>query len=145
MIEPFVQTFQVGDSLTEVTRIQDLLGAIWDEHGLPPENESDASLMVEEVLTNILRHGRHDGQACNIEMTLSCDAQGFEIHVSDTAAPYDPLARPDPDVTLSLENRRPGGLGVFMVKRLADQIAYQYVNGRNHLRIGKRFSGCKAD
>jgi sigma-B regulation protein RsbU (phosphoserine phosphatase) len=59
--------------------------------------------------------------------------------VSDSAGEYNPLARADPDLTLPLEQRRPGGLGVFLVKQLADEVSYERREGRNHLRFLKRF------
>ena len=55
----------------------------------------------------------------------------------DKGVPYDPLAADDPDTTLSAEERGIGGLGIFMVKKSMDEIAYRYENGRNILSIRK--------
>ncbi len=57
----------------------------------------------------------------------------------DQGVPYDPLAKADPDVGLSLEEREAGGLGIFMVKKTMDEISYEYREGQNILKIKKRF------
>ena len=55
----------------------------------------------------------------------------------DNGVPYDPLAKADPDTTLSAEERDFGGLGIFMVKKTMDEIAYEYKDGQNILVIKK--------
>ncbi len=57
---------------------------------------------------------------------------------ADRGVPYDPLAKPDPDVTLPAEKRRIGGLGVYMVKQMADNVRYEYHDGQNILTVRKR-------
>ena len=57
----------------------------------------------------------------------------------DNGTPYDPLAKADPDTTLSVEERDIGGLGIYMVKKTMDDISYEYRNGQNILRIKKKF------
>ena len=57
----------------------------------------------------------------------------------DRGVPYDPLAKPDPDVTLDAEHRSVGGLGVYMVKQTMDEVRYAYEDGQNVLTMVKRF------
>ena len=59
------------------------------------------------------------------------------ITLIDSGKPYDPLAKPDPDVTLSAEERPIGGLGIFMVKKTMDDVTYEYKDGKNILSIKK--------
>ena len=58
----------------------------------------------------------------------------------DSGMPYNPLQKEDPDITLSVEERQIGGLGIYMVKKTMDEIFYQYKNGQNHLTIKKKMS-----
>jgi anti-sigma regulatory factor (Ser/Thr protein kinase) len=55
----------------------------------------------------------------------------------DRGTPYDPLAKEDPDITLSIEERQIGGLGIFMVKKSMDDVAYEYSDGQNILTLTK--------
>ncbi len=57
----------------------------------------------------------------------------------DNGIPYDPLAKDNPDITLSVEERDVGGLGIYMVKKTMDDISYEYKDGQDILRIKKKF------
>ena len=58
-------------------------------------------------------------------------------YVADSGVPFDPLARPDPDVTLSSKERKIGGLGIYMMKQTMDDVSYEYSNGENVLTMKK--------
>ncbi len=66
------------------------------------------------------------------------DPLTVEITFIDQGKPYDPLAKSDPDVTLSAEERQIGGLGIYMVKKSMDDVRYRYERGRNILTIQKK-------
>jgi len=140
MIEPFAKTIAVNDDVKEVGRIQDDLAALWSQYELPPAAENVVSLALEEVLSNVLRHSRVEGRSADVRVTFTIHPSWFEFEVSDSAPPFNPLLQPDPDLDRPLEERRPGGLGIFLVKRLADYIAYDRSGRRNHLRFRKFFS-----
>jgi anti-sigma regulatory factor (Ser/Thr protein kinase) len=139
MTTPYTRTIEVGDDLSEVGRVQEELSNLWENRELPPEMEMAVSLGLEEVLSNVLRHGAADGRSREIRVMFQIDDRGFEFEVSDSASAYDPLSRPDPNLDLSLEERTPGGLGVYLVKQFADELAYERRNGRNCLRFRKLF------
>ena len=63
----------------------------------------------------------------------------FIVSVADTGIPYNPLNTPDPDQHKPLRDRVRGGYGIYMVRKLMDQLSYSYVNGQNILRITKEF------
>src|SRR5262249_8114123 len=140
MMEPYQQIIPVRDDLTEVGRVQEELNELWTTRSLPPDIEPSVSLALEEVLSNVLRHGASNGSS-RIQGVFRVDTEGFEFEVSDAAPEYNPLTRPDPDVNLPLHERRPGGLGVYIVKQLADELSYERLEGRNRLRFRKFFSG----
>ena len=66
-----------------------------------------------------------------------------EQWLKDNGVPYDPLAKADPDITLSAEERQIGGLGIFLVKKNMDDVKYEYVNGSNILTLKKGLRGEK--
>jgi serine/threonine-protein kinase RsbW len=94
---------------------------------------------VDEVLSNILRHG--GGTA--IEISFRREANIAEITVEDDGAPFDPANWPAPDVQSSLEARRPGGLGIALVKGLIEDIDYRR-GERNVLTLRTRIAGTRA-
>ena len=97
------------------------------------------TLMLEEVFVNIAHYAYpdHDGDA---EIILSKNNDAIEMTFKDQGIPYDPLKKEDPDVTLSAAERAIGGLGIFLVKKNADDVSYEHTDGYNVLKITKKIS-----
>ena len=94
-------------------------------------------LAVEEIFVNIA----HYAYTPNIGMAgITVETQGDSVLITfeDSGVPYDPLAKEDPDVTLSAQDRRVGGLGIFMVKKSMDDVRYAYIDGKNILTLEKK-------
>lgn len=95
-------------------------------------------LYVEEIFVNVA----HYAYAPNIgDIEISCEVFADKIRVTfiDEGKNYNPLDKPDPDVTLSAAEREIGGLGIFMTKKLTDKIEYEYKDGKNILITEKNF------
>lgn len=129
---------QVRNDLREVSRTSEILSAFWAERQLPSEAEMDATLALEEILSNVIRHGCDKDRDYDIRVRISLNGGSYQLEISDDATPYNPLLRPDPNLDLPLEKRTPGGLGVFLVKQLADELHYDHQNGRNILTFRKK-------
>ena len=93
---------------------------------------------VEELFVNISSYAYDPkiGTAV-VQVSVHNEPLSVEITFIDNGKPYDPLAKPDPDVTLDAEQRQIGGLGIFMVKKSMDDVQYEYKDGRNILTIKK--------
>jgi serine/threonine-protein kinase RsbW len=102
----------------------------------------DLELAVDEVVTNIIVHG-YQGAPGDIRIEVQPRAGGLEVVIKDHAPLFDPSRAPDPDLALPLEQRKPGGLGIVLVRGLMDGIIYTpgITNG-NELTLIKR---CPAD
>ena len=85
-------------------------------------------LAVEEIFVNIANYAYRPVRENPLEVTLT---------FLDSGAPYDPLAKEDPDITLDVKDRQIGGLGIFLVKQTMDDVKYEYKNGRNILTLTK--------
>ena len=97
-------------------------------------------IAVEELFVNIANYAYGDqvGQAM-IQLQEEHDPEGISITFIDEGMPFDPLAKPDPDVTLGAMDRSVGGLGIYMVKKSMDDMKYRYEDNRNILTIRKNF------
>jgi serine/threonine-protein kinase RsbW len=137
MPDVLTQTHQVKNDLAEVSRMNEVLSSLWQDKNLPPDLEMPAVLALEEVLSNVIRHGCKGTSNPDIRVRFSVDRDAFEFEVSDNGPAFDPLMRPDPDVTLSLDQRTPGGLGIFLVRQLGDLVKYEHRDGRNNLLFRK--------
>ena len=104
----------------------------------PMKVQMQIDVAVEEIFVNIASYayGPETGQA-EIRFRSEAETGTAEITFIDRGTPFDPLAKPDPDVTLSAEERQIGGLGIFMVKKSMDDMRYEYRDGQNILTIQK--------
>ena len=94
---------------------------------------------VEEVFANICHYAyRPDTGSATVRVEACEDPVKVVITFIDHGVPYDPLAKDDPDVTLSADERDIGGLGIFMTKQLMDEVQYEYKDGSNILTLVKR-------
>ena len=87
-------------------------------------------LALDEVLSNIVRHGTPSGPP--IEMTFSFDAGTISVEIVDASGPFNPLRAPAPDTVSPLHVREPGGLGLMLVRRLMDETLYERRDDHNH-------------
>ena len=96
------------------------------------------NVAVEEIFVNIAKYAyAPDKGNATVRVEVSGEPVAVTITFIDNGVPYDPLAKEDPDVTLSAEERKIGGLGIFMTKQLMDDVVYEYRDGRNILRLKK--------
>lgn len=105
--------------------------------GCPPKTMIQIDVAIDELFGNIAHYayGKDTGDATvSVEVT---EEPAVIITFIDNGIPYNPLKKPDPDVTKDLEEREIGGLGIFMVKKSMDDITYEYKEGQNILRIKK--------
>lgn len=107
--------------------------------GASMKAQMQIDVAVEEIFVNIASYAYNPnvGKA-TVRVEVSDEPVSVTITFVDHGVPYDPLARRDPDVTLSAEERDIGGLGVFLTKRIMDDVSYEYRNGQNILQIKKK-------
>jgi serine/threonine-protein kinase RsbW len=136
-------TVPVAASLAGIRAAADALEAFRVDRGLNQEAGWPAQVALDEILSNIVGHGRVAGQDRFIEVTFGLIDDNLQLAIVDDGPEVDPLLAPEPDTTLPLEERRPGGLGVYLVRHLCDHVQYTRVDGRNHLVL--TFRDSKAD
>jgi len=108
---------------------------------LAPAQVGTFELALEEIFMNIVMHGSQPGIAPRVEVSLNLGIESVTMTVEDDGPQFDPLSLPPPDVTASLADRRVGGLGVFLVRKIMDTVSYERIAGRNQLRMSKRLDG----
>ena len=103
-----------------------------------PKALMQVELAVEEIFMNIASYAYKPNTGRAVVRVETADAPpSVTITFIDRGVPYDPLAKRDPDTTLSADEREIGGLGIFMVKKTMDDMTYEYKDGQNILTIKK--------
>jgi serine/threonine-protein kinase RsbW len=123
-------------SLPELSRfVADFL----TQHGLSPSNAYDLDLILEELFTNVLKYGSGKNE---VQVGLTRDDSLITIAVRefDAAKAYDMTHAPEPDLTRPIAERKVGGLGIHMVRQLAETIRYEYKDRVSTTTITKKVS-----
>ena len=133
-------TEKIFPAKTEV--LPDILGFVeetLESFECPMKVQMAVCVAIEEVFVNVAHYAYGGGEG-DVDVSIGFD-EGERIvtfRISDSGVPFDPLKKPDPDITLSAEDREIGGLGIFITKKTMDSVTYGYENGRNTLTMTKR-------
>ena len=116
------------------------LDEILDEKDCPLKVRLQIDLALEEMYINIANYA-YTPKIGEMELRVAFDEAGRELTMVliDSGIPYDPLAKKDPDVTLSAEKRKIGGLSIYLVKKTMDSMMYERRDGRNIVTMKKKF------
>ena len=104
----------------------------------PMKIQMQIDIAVEEIFVNIAHYAYNpEVGTATVRIEVMGEPPAVDITFIDNGIPYDPLAKADPDVTLSADERQIGGLGIFMVKKTMDDVKYEYCDGHNILTLKK--------
>jgi len=129
------------DAPGEFDRMEELLAGFADANGLPASALYDFNVVLDEVVSNILKYGYPHGARKEVRLQLSLGNGVVAMEVEDDGASFDPLQHPPPDPSVALADRTVGGLGVHLVRRLMDEVSYARVGNSNRLTVRKRLAG----
>ncbi len=106
--------------------------------GCSVKNQMKIMIALEELFINVAHYAYPEGVEGTVAIELDITDDVMRLTLKDSGMPFDPLAKEDPDITLSAGERQIGGLGIFMVKKTMDDVSYVYENGQNILTITHR-------
>ena len=127
------QSIREAPELERIPHVCEFLEGVLQAHDAPMKVITQVNIAADEIFSNI---ARYSGASAAV---VDCEVMGTRavIRFTDDGKPYDPTQQPEPDVTQSAEEREIGGLGIFMVRKMADRVSYEYAQGRNVLTIEK--------
>lgn len=122
----------------EIARVTGAVEVFGEKLRFPAAALYQVTLVLDELITNILSYGLEAGESRPIIVELSYADERLTIVVSDPGRPFDPRNVPPPDLETSLEDRKVGGLGVHFARTMMDSFDYHYADGRNHVTLMKQ-------
>ena len=126
------------DAKTEnLDEVIDFIDKYLDEWDCPMKTQTQINIAVEEIFVNIAHYAYGVEGGGQARITITRKGSDAEITFMDAGTPYNPLEKPDPDVTLSAEDREIGGLGIYIVKKSMDSVVYEYRDNQNVLKLVK--------
>src|SRR5215472_16814774 len=111
-------TCSVPADAAQLTALTDFLREFWSAARLASAQRTTFELALEEVFTNIVRHGTQPGKVPSVEVSLVVATDGLTMTIEDDGPRFEPLSLPEPDITADLDERPVGGLGVFLVRQM---------------------------
>ena len=130
-------TLYIKNELEQLTRLYAFLDRQAGVYKLEELLSMQIKLALEEAVTNVILYAYPDKKDQDIRIDMSCENKRLTIVITDTGIAFNPLERQEPDLTLSLEERPIGGLGIFLVKQLMTEVNYSHSDGKNILTMTK--------
>jgi anti-sigma regulatory factor (Ser/Thr protein kinase) len=130
----------ITNDVAEITRVAAFIEAFCSEQGAAPEVIFKINLAVEEALVNTISYGYADRSQHAITIEITADSEAIILVLTDDGAAYNPLEAPPPDVDAPADARKSGGLGVFLVKQMMDEVSYAREGEQNRLTLLKRLA-----
>ena len=135
-----VHELTVAATTENLAAVTEFIDAQLEQADCPMKAQMQIDMAVEEIFVNIAHYAyAPDTGDATVRVELSEEPRAVRITFLDRGTPYDPLRKEDPDVTASAEERKIGGLGIYLVKKTMDDVQYLYRDGQNILSIQKRF------
>ena len=129
------------NELQEIDRCLAALQEICQRFELPSEIQNNFSVVLDDLLNNVISYAYGDEGEHIIDVVLSTDGERFIVSVTDEGVEFDPFVRKDPDIDSNIEEREIGGLGIHLIRNLMDDYSYRRIEGKNITTLMKRFSG----
>lgn len=134
------KTLIIRNDIDELNRLVVFLEGLEEEWNLPMALVSSINLALEEALSNVIFYAFEKGSENEISLDFMLKGTEMTIVLSDGGNPYDPTTKDDPDINLPAEERPIGGLGIFLIKQIMNEVSYQRVGDKNQLTLVKRWN-----
>lgn len=128
---------QIANQRSEIDIVRNFFDDYSKENKLTEKTVHDIQMALDELLTNIVNYGYEGTDEHKIDVHFGIDDGALKVEIVDDSKPYNILEREDPDISLSVEDKPIGGLGVFLIKKLMSHVDYYTEDGKNHLVIIK--------
>jgi serine/threonine-protein kinase RsbW len=133
-------TLSMFADLAQLATIRDFVETVSRELGLSERVFYDLRLAVDEACSNVIRHA-YKGRGGRLEVRIQRVEQGVEVVIRDWGEVFNPTLVPEPDVTAALEDRPLGGLGLFLIYQMMDDVEFHFDEQEgNTLRMVKHLS-----
>ena len=133
------------NDLRELAGIAERIDEFCADRNLGPQLAYAVNLAVDEILTNTISYGYDDEEPHRIELIVGMEADAIVVEITDDSNAFDLSEAPESDVESSIEDRVPGGLGLFLVHQMMDSVEYRRVGGRNVVTLTKKTTDAGAN
>lgn len=128
----------LANELSEISRLNDFIEDIGNEFSLTPDVVFNLTLVLEEAVVNVINYAYPKEDHESIYLSAKMQDGSIVFVLSDSGKEFDPTMAPEADVTLSAEDRQIGGLGIFLIRQIMNEVRYERIDGKNVLTLEKK-------
>ena len=133
-----VRRLTLRNDIDEIPKLHALIQSIADETDMDHALAMSLNLALEEAVSNVMLYAYPAGSPGQVDIEAAVLDDRIDFRVSDSGVPFDPTVASDPDLAADLKDRPIGGLGIFLVKRIMDDVSYTWEDGKNILTMTKK-------
>lgn len=130
----------LANDISEISRLNEFIEEIGNEFSLTPDVIFNLTLVLEEAVVNIINYAYPKEEHESIFLSARMHEGSIVLVLTDTGKEFDPTAAPEADVTLSAEDRQIGGLGIFLIRQIMNEVKYERIEGKNVLTLEKKLN-----
>ena len=135
------KTLVLHNDIRRIPELAAFVEALAAECALEGRVKAGLHLALEEAVSNVMMYAYPAGEKGPVEISAVLEGDRLVFTLVDSGVPFDPTTRPDADITLGVEERPIGGLGIYLVRKLMDEVRYERAGGKNVLTLVKRICG----
>ena len=128
---------KLKNQMQELERVNQFIEEICEELGLDMELQLNLNLVMEEMVVNVISYAYPEGKIADIELVAESDGKELTFVLSDRGKEFDPTLREAADMDVNPAERDLGGMGIYIVKNIMNEVIYQRLEGRNLLTMRK--------
>lgn len=132
-----IHTLSVAASTEHLAEVRDFVAAHAQKTGLTAKEISEIKLAVDEAYTNIIKHAYKNSPEQKVNIEIGSDGKQLWISLIDEGRSFDPTTYSEPDILQRVKQKKRGGMGVYLIKKLMDQVQYTRKGQSNEIRMVK--------
>ena len=121
---------KIRNQIGELERVARFIEEIGEEQGLDMELQMNLNLVMEEMVSNIIFYAYPEGSDATIDIVAECDGKELTFMLSDQGRAFDPTMKKDADINVNPAERDLGGMGIYIVKNIMNDLSYQRLQGK---------------
>lgn len=134
------ETLTLHNDISEVPQLNDFIEAVAERLGIEPSTALQLQLAVEEAVVNVMDYAYPPDSVGEVSVATTSDGQCLKIVITDSGVPFDPTEQEKADISLTVEERQVGGLGILLVSEIMDAVSYERKDGKNVLTLTKQLN-----
>ena len=128
----------LANDIAEISKLNQFIEEVGDEFSLAPDLVFNLNLVMEEAVVNVINYAYPKEEHEKIYVSARLHESSIIMVIADNGKEFDPTLVPEADITLSAEERPIGGLGIFLIRNIMNEVKYERIEGRNILTLEKK-------